>query len=191
MSTLLKSSLPLIFPDLVYSQVENSQRPHASICNSRKKEYYFPVCQSVVWGKPTQPPSKLIFAWFLSDGTQRETHYRVYVRSVQEDNPNTFLSLLKGHCAGVPGHNPSMQWNTVHVNHSVFPFFVSLTVLETFYQQKCHACIQTLSKYLWHCIASCGQTSLLRSTSVIFALCSAAAYRPVTSDLSSNTNSLE
>lgn len=66
-----------------------------------------------VWGKPTQPPSKLIFPWCLSDETQKLL-IPIYVRSIQEDNPNSSLSFLKGHCAGVPGHNHSVQWNTAH-----------------------------------------------------------------------------
>lgn len=65
-----------------------------------------------VWGKPTQPPSKLIFPPFQMRHREKLL-ITMYVRSIW-DNPNSFLSLLKGHCARVPGHNHSMQWNTVH-----------------------------------------------------------------------------
>lgn len=45
---------------------------------------------------------------------RRKLLITIYVRSIQEDNPNTFLLLLKGYCAGVPGHKQCVQWNTMH-----------------------------------------------------------------------------
>lgn len=71
-----------------------------------------------VWEKSTQPPSELIFPRCLSDETQRETPHYNPCRSIQEDNPNSFLSLLKGHCAGVPGHNHGVQQNAVSPKYS-------------------------------------------------------------------------
>lgn len=114
----VESSLPLIFPGLVHSLVENSQKPCASIGNPRKKgNTIFLLARVQLW-KSGENPHSLLQSLFSNGAFQKRHREKllitIYVRSIWEENPNSFLSLLKGHCAGVPGHNHSMQRNTVH-----------------------------------------------------------------------------